>query len=114
MNLPAFSGRVPLALTTTGCVTGGVRQGLARLPALYETDEALAIDRLMRSAETLRACKKAHYERQERIVADALAERWPDPEQRQALDLVAVVGIGTLRLATKTWGAARFDFRRWG
>lgn len=52
------------------------------------------------------AHQKAHYERQEQIVSAALAERWPDPERRQALDLVAMVGIGTLRLAMKTWGAA--------
>ncbi|MFJ8023559.1 TetR family transcriptional regulator [Streptomyces sp. NPDC096311] len=83
-----------------------VRQGLARLSARYETDEALAIDRLMRSTETLRSRKKAHYERQERIVAAALAERWPDPERQRALRLIAMVGIGTLRLTLEAWSGA--------
>ncbi|MEV8548030.1 TetR family transcriptional regulator [Streptomyces sp. NPDC051572] len=82
-----------------------VRRSLATLTTRYETDEALAIDQLMRSTETLRARKKANYQRQEQIVADTLAERWPDPERQQALRLVAMVGVGTLRLAMEAWGA---------
>jgi AcrR family transcriptional regulator len=80
-----------------------VRQGLASLTSRYETGEALAIDRLMRSTETLRARKQANYERQERIISAALAQRWPEPERQQALRLVAMIGVGTLRLAIETW-----------
>ncbi|MFF5010526.1 TetR family transcriptional regulator [Streptomyces phaeochromogenes] len=82
-----------------------VRQALTRLATRYETDEALAIDRLMRSTETLLARKKANYERQEQIIVDALAERWPSPDRQHALRLIAMVGVGTLRLAIEAWSA---------
>ncbi|MEV8546480.1 TetR family transcriptional regulator [Streptomyces sp. NPDC051572] len=80
-----------------------MRQALARLTSLYETEEALAIDRLMRSTETLRVRKQTNYERQERVLFGALVQRWPAPERQPALRLVAMVGVGTLRLAMETW-----------
>ncbi|MDX3134662.1 hypothetical protein PV367_33860 [Streptomyces europaeiscabiei] len=49
----------------------------------------------MRSTETLLARKHYHHERQERIITEALADRWPDPERQQALRLVAMAGVGT-------------------
>jgi AcrR family transcriptional regulator len=79
------------------------RRAMTRLTSLYETEEALAIDRLMRSTETLRARKQANHERQEQILFTALAQRWPDPEQRPALRLVSMVGVATLRLAIDVW-----------
>ena len=59
----------------------------------------------MRSTETLLARKHSHRERQERIITDALADRWPAPERQQALRLVAMVGIGTLPLAIEIWSS---------
>ncbi|MEV8546531.1 TetR family transcriptional regulator [Streptomyces sp. NPDC051572] len=79
------------------------REAMIRLTSLYETEEALAIDRLMRSTETLRVRKQANHERQEQILYTALAQRWPDPERQSALRLVAMVGVGTLRLAIEAW-----------
>lgn len=58
----------------------------------------------MRSTDALRARKQANYERQERSLYAALAERSPDPACRSELRLVAVVGIGVLRLAIENWG----------
>ncbi|WP_326728196.1 hypothetical protein [Streptomyces phaeochromogenes] len=49
----------------------------------------------MRSTETLLARKHSNHERQERIITEALADRWPDPERQQALRLVAMAGVGT-------------------
>ncbi|MFI6124627.1 hypothetical protein ACIBCU_33725 [Streptomyces sp. NPDC051064] len=65
----------------------------------------VALDRLMRSTETLLARKHSHHERQERIITEALAERWPDPERQQALRLVAMAGVGTLPLAIEIWSS---------
>jgi AcrR family transcriptional regulator len=73
----------------------------------YETDEAIAIDRLMRSTEALRARKQANYERQEQTLFSALVERWPDPARRPALRLAAMVGVGVLRVAAETWSAEK-------
>ncbi|MGY1495872.1 TetR/AcrR family transcriptional regulator [Streptomyces sp. QTS52] len=81
-----------------------VQQAMHALTARYQTEEALAIDRLMRSTDALRARKQANYERQERSLYAALAERRPDPARQPELRLVAVVGIGVLRLAIENWG----------
>ncbi|WP_328475938.1 hypothetical protein OHS71_01440 [Streptomyces sp. NBC_00377] len=59
----------------------------------------------MPSTETLPARKHSNYERQERIITEALAERWLDPERQQALRLVAMVGLGTLPLAIEIWSS---------
>lgn len=80
-----------------------VSAALHRLSLMYATDEAFAVDRLMRSTEALRARKQANYERQERALFAALAERWDDPERRFALRLIAMVGIGAMRVAIEKW-----------
>ncbi|MEH0424991.1 hypothetical protein QBA38_39625 [Streptomyces stelliscabiei] len=61
----------------------------------------------MRSTETLLARKHYHHERQERIITEALADRWPDPERQQALRLVAMAGVGT-----KIWSSLERHGRR--
>jgi AcrR family transcriptional regulator len=89
-----------------------VRGALLGVIALYETQEAVAIDRLMRSTETLRARKWANYERYERaVVAAALTERWPKPNQQQKLQLVAMLGVGALRLAVEKWAGNGYQGR---
>ena len=81
-----------------------VRGALLSVASRYETKQSVAIDRFMRSTEALRARKWANYERHERTVfALALAERWPNPKQRQALRMVAMVGAGALRIAVEEW-----------
>ncbi|WP_405772676.1 hypothetical protein [Streptomyces sp. NBC_01538] len=49
----------------------------------------------MRSTEPLLAPEHSRHERQERIITEALADRWPDPARQQALRLVALAGVGT-------------------
>ena len=61
-----------------------IRDALLAVIGRYETDEAIAIDRLMRSTEALRARKQANYERQEQTLFSALVARWPDPRRRSA------------------------------
>jgi AcrR family transcriptional regulator len=80
-----------------------VHAALVKLASRYESGEALAIDRLMRSTDTLRARKQANYESQERSLASALVERWPEPERQWPLRLVAMAGIGALRVAIEKW-----------
>ncbi|MFF7550471.1 hypothetical protein ACFZCU_43660 [Streptomyces canus] len=59
----------------------------------------------MRSTEALPARRHSNYERQERIITEALAERWLDPERQLALRLVATVGLGTLPPAIEIWSS---------
>lgn len=80
-----------------------VRAALLALASRYETAEALAIDRLMRSTEALRARKQANYEHQERVLASALVERWAEPHRHWPLRLIAMAGIGALRVAVERW-----------
>ena len=76
---------------------------IAGLVDCFETDRAIAIDRLMRSTEALRARKQANHERQERDLFTALAARWPAPDRQPSLRLAAMVGIGALRIAAEAW-----------
>ena len=84
-----------------------IRDALLAVIGRYETEEAIAIDRLMRSTEALRARKQANYARQEQTLFAALVERWPDPARRPALRLAAMVGVGVLRVAAETWSAGK-------
>ncbi len=79
------------------------RNALMKLASRYQTDEALAIDRLLRSTESLRASKQAQYVQQEQAMFEALCELWPAPKRRKELRVVAMVSIGALRLAVEAW-----------
>lgn len=80
-----------------------VHGALVQLNAIYETAEALAIDKLMHSTEALRARRQANFERKERAVFASLIERWPEPERHLSLRLVAMIGIGAMRVAMDNW-----------
>jgi AcrR family transcriptional regulator len=81
-----------------------VRNALLRVVSRYATDEMIAIDRLMRTTETLRARKQATYAQQEQILFSALCERWSEPGRQASLRLVAMVSIGVMRIAIEKWG----------
>ena len=86
------------------------RNALLKIGSRYQTDEVVVIDRLMRSSPTLLARKQATYVEQEQSLFAALCERWPQPERRRALRLLAMLAIGALRLAIDAWsqdGASR-------
>ena len=81
------------------------RLGLLQLIDRYASERAVAFDRFMRSTPALRARKQAGYERQERALFEALAQRWPDLGRRAELRAAAMVTIGALRLAAEAWSA---------
>jgi len=76
-----------------------VRDVILRLSAAYPAEEMIAIDRLMRSSEAVMARKQASYVEHERTVFGALREKWPDPGKETSLRLVAMLAIGSVRLA---------------
>jgi AcrR family transcriptional regulator len=80
-----------------------VRDALLTMVSRYETREAIAIDRLLRSTEALRARKQANYKRQEEALFAALAQKWPAPDKRVLLRVVAMMGIGAMRIAAEAW-----------
>lgn len=80
-----------------------VQKCLIKLASRYETKESVVFDRLMQSTEALRARKEAVFVETEQILLDAMCELWPSPARRDGLRLVAMVAMGTLRLALEKW-----------
>lgn len=76
---------------------------LLKMTAQYTSEQMVAIDRLLRSTESLRARKQAGYVQREQELFEALTELWPRPERRTALRVVAMVSVGAMRLAMEAW-----------
>ncbi|TEO19046.1 TetR family transcriptional regulator [Pseudomonas aeruginosa] len=72
---------------------------LAKMPVHLNADQAVLINRIIRSSEQLRAGNLAKFLRLEEAAFEALCERWPAPERREGLRVVAMASIGALRLA---------------
>lgn len=80
-----------------------VRDVFVRRLAHYANDEMRAIDRLLRSSETLRARKQAAYEEYEQALFTTLCEVWRQPQRRPVLRMVAMACIGVVRLSLEVW-----------
>lgn len=80
-----------------------VRDLMVKHSTRYTTEEMAAIDRLMRSSESLRARKQAFYAEQEVALFNTLCEVWRQPERRMALRMVAMMSMGAMRLATQAY-----------
>ena len=76
---------------------------MLKMTAQYTSAQTMAIDRLLRSNESLRARKQAGYITREQELFTALTELWPQPERRDGLRVVAMASIGALRLAMEAW-----------
>ena len=81
---------------------GAARGALVKICARYPADEMIVIDRLMRSSNAVQARKQANYIRQEKALFAVLCEKWPEPERKGALQLVAMMSIGAMRLSLET------------
>ena len=94
-----------LALVQSQATTplGVALDAIQKLVNRYETEEALAIERLMRCSPQLMARKPANWERKERLLYEGFAARWPDPARAAGLKLAAMAGMGAFRLASEAW-----------
>ncbi|WP_449394484.1 TetR/AcrR family transcriptional regulator [Devosia riboflavina] len=79
-----------------------LRAAMLGLVAPFSPESLLAIDRLMRSSETVQARKQASYIRDEAMVFTALREHWPDEPEPQ-MRLLASFAIATVRLSLDTF-----------
>jgi AcrR family transcriptional regulator len=90
-----------------------VRDAALNVCASIPHDDMLALDRLMRSSASVQARKQASYRQQEEALYSALRERWPEPARETRLRVLAMVAVGTTRLASETFnqegGARPFD-----
>jgi AcrR family transcriptional regulator len=84
-----------------------VRDCLVGLVSRYEDERSIIVDGILRSTEALRARKQALFVQMETTVFEALCEIWPQKERRASLRIVAMVSIGTMRLAMDAWRDAK-------
>jgi AcrR family transcriptional regulator len=80
-----------------------VRDCLLSLVSRYETEQSLAVDRLLRSTDALRRKKQLIFADMEAIIFESLCEIWPGPRRRKSLQLVAMVSVGAMRLGMDAW-----------
>lgn len=81
-----------------------VRKTLVSHVLQYESGQMKAIDRVMRASKILMARKQATYAIQEDALYATLCEVWRQPQRRASLRIVAMVSIGTMRIAIEAWG----------
>ncbi len=90
-----------------------VRDAALRVCASIPHDDMLALDRLMRGSASVQARKQASYRQQENSLFAALRERWPETDRETRLRVLAMVAVGTTRLASETFnqegGVRPFD-----
>ncbi|WP_429298610.1 TetR/AcrR family transcriptional regulator [Paraburkholderia sp. GAS199] len=79
------------------------RKTFLTLAPMYDTNESLIADQILRSIEALRLRKDALFVQLEDVLADAMCELWPDPARKSALRLDAMIAMGTLRFAKENW-----------
>ena len=104
------SGNFPQALRPTflkqspkQSPLNAARKTFLALASMYQTQESIIADRILRSIEPLRLRKEALLVQMEELLAEAMYEMWPDRSKRPALRMAAMMAIGTLRLAKDNW-----------
>jgi AcrR family transcriptional regulator len=80
-----------------------VRDGALRICAAIPSEDMIAIDRLMRGSPSVQARKHVSYRHHEEVLFAALRERWPDPARETRLRVLAMMGVGAMRLASETF-----------
>lgn len=102
-GIPEIIRNAVLQETTDQAPLDAVLNALLKLAAGYNSEHMIAIDRLMRSTEQLRAAKHAKYVQEEQALFEALCQLWPQAKRRNAMRIVAMVSVGALRLAIDAW-----------
>jgi AcrR family transcriptional regulator len=104
------SGNFPQALRPTflkqspkQSPLNAARKTFLALASMYQTQESIIADRILRSIEPLRLRKEALLVQMEELLAEAMYEMWPDQNKRPALRMAAMMAIGALRFAKENW-----------
>lgn len=80
-----------------------VRRSLIEMFLARDPERSLAVYKFLETSEVLRARMQAVPAEMEQHVFAALCERWPEPDLRTVLRMVAVVSIGALRVGKEAW-----------
>jgi AcrR family transcriptional regulator len=86
-----------------------VENAMTDMAVRYQTPEAKALARLIHDTPALCAGDQAKYEKMERVLARALADRKGLPEGDVACRVTASTAIGIMKLATEAWLAGEDD-----
>ncbi len=104
------SGNFPQALRPTflkqspkQSPLNAARKTFLALASMYQTQESIIADRILRSIEPLRLRKEALLVQMEELLAETMYEMWPDQNKRPALRMAAMMAIGALRFAKENW-----------
>jgi AcrR family transcriptional regulator len=82
---------------------GMVENALVDLATRFQSAETRALAKLIHDTPALSAGDQAKYEKVERVLAKALADRKGLPESDIACRVTAAAAIGILKLATEAW-----------
>lgn len=80
-----------------------LRTALSELPAAFDREQALAINRIIRASDQLRAGNSAKMIRLEQVAFDALRARFGTTHDEAGLRMTAMVAVGAVRLALDEW-----------
>lgn len=80
-----------------------VENAFADMAAQHSSPQALALARLIHSTPTLSAGDQSKYEKLEKRLAAALAERKGLPQDDLGCRVVAATAIGILKMSTEAW-----------
>jgi AcrR family transcriptional regulator len=89
--------------STTAAPIDVVQDAITELSARFGSARTIAIVRVIRQSETLRARKQHSYLGREQVLFEGLCELWPAKERRERLRLVAMAAMGVVRLAVEAW-----------
>ena len=88
---------------SSGAPLNIVRDALVKLVAPHREAQMLATARIVRQSQTLRARNQGKLLLFERAVFEGLCELWPKKDSRDRWRLVAMMSMGTFRLAVDAW-----------
>ncbi|WP_321803380.1 helix-turn-helix domain-containing protein [Burkholderia sp. BCC1988] len=92
-----------LAEATDQSPLDALANALLRLAAPYEGDTAIVMARVIKSSEQLRVANQVKFLQLEHAAFEALCHLWPQNSRRERLRMIAMVGVGVLRVAIDEW-----------
>lgn len=84
-----------------------LERALVSLSKDMDPDVAVSVSRIVRSDKQLQSSNQAKFLAMEHAAYEALRRLWLDDADREAVRLVAMIGVGAMRLAIDDWSDAQ-------
>ena len=82
---------------------GALCNALMKLARRHSSDTSIALARLLKSSDQLRAANQAKYLLMEQAAFESLCRLWPKRGQQERLRMVAIIGLAAFRSAVDGW-----------